>query len=330
MSWHYYTQPLPNILSPYFHRLPLSIHRVETYMTFALEGGGAIACWGPLHLRLVAFLCFAAILSCINTTGSYGFLAQMTMTESLCLLNDTVLRSLLTPLPYGAAVLEFLEWTHHSRVSVAYVLRLHGLFRVAGLSLLPYVPVVLYVGLGLIPIAQVFNYRNPLHLLTPLSTAPLQLYDRAAALPPLSTISPYIQQVWQQLHSLYPYVASFDVALKYAKFVHMTKRRYELVLQGSQDGRTWVEYDWWAKPGNPHRRPALYGPHIPMVPSTHLTALHPSFVSLLLCSLLSCFSPLSLHPPTVGLATLVSRQRACTRPRTARLVRSTVCAIAAG
>ena len=41
--------------------------------------------------------------------------------------------------------------------------------------------------------------------------------------------------------------------------------RYELILQGSHDGNTWTEYDWRAKPGNPHRLPALYGPHIPML-----------------------------------------------------------------
>ena len=45
----------------------------------------------------------------------------------------------------------------------------------------------------------------------------------------------------------------------------MTKRRYELVLQGSHDGQTWSEYGWRAKSGNPHRRPSLYGPHIPML-----------------------------------------------------------------
>ena len=204
MSWHYWTQPLPNILSPYFHRLPLSIHRVETYMTFVLEGGGAFACWGPLHLRLVGFLCFAAILLAINVSGNYGVLAQLTMTEAICLLNDDVVRALLTPLPFGQVVLTFLTSTYYSRLSLAHLLRLDRLFSVAGLSLVPYVPVVLYVVLGLIPIASVFNDRNPLHILTPLSATPLQLYDRAAALPPLSRISPCIRPVWEQLQSLYP------------------------------------------------------------------------------------------------------------------------------
>ena len=225
MRWHFWTQPLPNVLSPYFHRLPLSIHRLETYMTFVLEGGGAIACWGPVHLRLVGFLCFGAILAMINTTGNYGFLAQMTMTEALCLLNDDVVRALLARLPLGGAVLELLMWTYRSKVSLAYVLRLDRVFGVVGLSLVPYVPVVLYVGLGLIPMASVFNNRNPLHILAPLSRRPLQLYEQVVAVPPLSTVSPYIRPIWQQLQSLYPYAASFDLALQYVKFKHMTKRR---------------------------------------------------------------------------------------------------------
>ena len=265
MTWHYWTQPLPNVLSPYFHRLPLAVHRLETYATFVLEGGGAIACWGPLHLRLVGFLCFGAILLMINISGNFGFLAQMTMTEAICLLDDNVITALLRPMPFGGTVLAFLEWAYYSKVSVAYWLRLDRVFKVAGLSLVPYVPVVLYVGLGLIPIASVFNNRNPLHILAPLSTTPLELYDRAAVMPPLSAISPYIRLVWEQLQSLYPYAASFDIALTYVKFRHMTKRRYELIVHGSHDGKTWIEYDWRAKPGNPHRLPGAHGPHIPML-----------------------------------------------------------------
>ena len=71
MSWHYWTQPLPNPLSCYFHRLPMWVHRIETAMTFALEGAGAILCWAPLPGRIVAFFSFAAILAMINITGNY-------------------------------------------------------------------------------------------------------------------------------------------------------------------------------------------------------------------------------------------------------------------
>jgi len=40
-------------------------------------------------------------------------------------------------------------------------------------------------------------------------------------------------------------------------------RRIELSLQGSPDGRKWVEYPFWIKPSNPAVLPAVGLPHIP-------------------------------------------------------------------
>ncbi|CAF4815396.1 unnamed protein product, partial [Rotaria sp. Silwood1] len=38
MSWHYWTQPLSNPLSPIFYRVPASVHAMETYSTYISEG----------------------------------------------------------------------------------------------------------------------------------------------------------------------------------------------------------------------------------------------------------------------------------------------------
>ncbi|CAF3968821.1 unnamed protein product [Rotaria sp. Silwood1] len=47
MSWHYWTQPLSNPLSPIFYRVPASVHAMETYSTYISEGLRALLCYTP-------------------------------------------------------------------------------------------------------------------------------------------------------------------------------------------------------------------------------------------------------------------------------------------
>jgi hypothetical protein len=43
----------------------------------------------------------------------------------------------------------------------------------------------------------------------------------------------------------------------------MTKERPEIVIEGSNDGQTWLAYEFRWKPGDPMRRPAFIEPHQP-------------------------------------------------------------------
>lgn len=47
MDWHYWTMPLPNPLSPYFHRLPKSIHTLEVIATLIIEDPLLLFCFYP-------------------------------------------------------------------------------------------------------------------------------------------------------------------------------------------------------------------------------------------------------------------------------------------
>jgi hypothetical protein len=49
----------------------------------------------------------------------------------------------------------------------------------------------------------------------------------------------------------------------YGLFRVMTRRRPEVVVEGSSDGRTWKAYEFKWKPGDPHRRPQFATPHMP-------------------------------------------------------------------
>lgn len=50
---------------------------------------------------------------------------------------------------------------------------------------------------------------------------------------------------------------------RYGLFAIMTTRRPEIVVEGSDDGRTWKEYEFRWKPGDVERRPRFVAPHQP-------------------------------------------------------------------
>jgi hypothetical protein len=43
----------------------------------------------------------------------------------------------------------------------------------------------------------------------------------------------------------------------------MTRPRYEIIVQGSNDGQDWQNYEFKYKPGDTHRRPQFVAPHQP-------------------------------------------------------------------
>ena len=49
----------------------------------------------------------------------------------------------------------------------------------------------------------------------------------------------------------------------YGLFAVMTTTRPEIVMEGSEDGATWMEYEFKYKPGDVHRRPPWVAPHQP-------------------------------------------------------------------
>jgi hypothetical protein len=55
----------------------------------------------------------------------------------------------------------------------------------------------------------------------------------------------------------------FRLTSSYGLFRVMTKERNEIVVEGSLDGREWKPYAFQWKPGDPARRPAFTGPHMP-------------------------------------------------------------------
>jgi hypothetical protein len=55
----------------------------------------------------------------------------------------------------------------------------------------------------------------------------------------------------------------FRIADRYGLFAVMTRGRYEIEFQGSNDGQTWVPYAFRHKPQDPAKAPGIYAPYQP-------------------------------------------------------------------
>lgn len=55
----------------------------------------------------------------------------------------------------------------------------------------------------------------------------------------------------------------FRIADRYGLFARMTRGRYEIEFQGSNDGKNWTTYNFRNKPQDPHEAPRIYAPYQP-------------------------------------------------------------------
>src|SRR6267142_2517148 len=55
----------------------------------------------------------------------------------------------------------------------------------------------------------------------------------------------------------------FRIANRYGLFARMTRGRYEIEFQGSDDGQTWLIYPFRFKPQDPAKAPGIYAPYQP-------------------------------------------------------------------
>jgi hypothetical protein len=104
--------------------------------------------------------------------------------------------------------------------------------------------------------------------------SPAPIYYRLLAVPPTAAIVllsgvhlvdllPVRRYVPRRARTLAGHLARLHLVNRYGLFAVMTTTRPEIVVEGSRDGHTWVEYAFRYKPGDIHRRPPWVAPHQP-------------------------------------------------------------------
>jgi predicted DCC family thiol-disulfide oxidoreductase YuxK len=76
-------------------------------------------------------------------------------------------------------------------------------------------------------------------------------------------VSTFSGRHWAPSDKIITALAPFEIVNTYGLFAVMTTTRAEIILQGSNDGKTWLPYEFKYKPGDLARRPPWVAPHQP-------------------------------------------------------------------
>lgn len=95
LNYHYFTQPLPNPISWYFHHLPKTIHTFSIMALFTIELIIPFFIFGSRLPRLLAGITFLFFQTLIILTGNYAFFNLLTSFLCLWLIDDNSWPSLL-------------------------------------------------------------------------------------------------------------------------------------------------------------------------------------------------------------------------------------------
>jgi predicted DCC family thiol-disulfide oxidoreductase YuxK len=279
LTVHYQTQPLPTWIGWYTHQLPLWTQRTSTAIMFGIELVLPFFIFGPRRLRLFAGVIFVAFQTLILLTGNYCFFNLLTIVLCLALMDDAALKKIvprrwrfssqgetsgeferaLLPHPhYGeqAGPLPRREGEPSAMQEAVAESQQHvaadpvpcpaltargsesapthvGFYEKRRLG---------WPGVITVPLAFLFCIISLMQLCRTFG-ARIEWPQRLVRL-----------QVW-----LYP-LRTFN---SYGLFAVMTPSRPEIIIEGSSDGVTWLEYEFKYKPGDVRRRPRFVEPHQP-------------------------------------------------------------------
>jgi lipase maturation factor 1 len=230
LTFHFETQPLPTPLAWYAHQLPDWWHRAECAGMFVIELLVPFFLFAPRALRHNAALLLAGFMGVIALTGNYTFFNLLAIALCFFCLDDAWWRPVLS---IGRRLLRFRRQDSHAENNSD---RLPGATANATIS-----PSRFQCRAALVFALFAFALTGVevLGVLFPEIGAPPGYQLAATITSPLR---------------------SFNV---YGLFAVMTHPRCELIFEGSNDGRTWLAYEFPHKPGDPSRRPTWVAPHQP-------------------------------------------------------------------
>lgn len=95
LSYHYFTQPLPNTTAWYFHKLPLWFHKLSALLMFYVELIVPLFIFSPPEIRLFVFTQLFGLQFFIWLTGNLSYLNHLTAVCCVILLHNRFLEPLL-------------------------------------------------------------------------------------------------------------------------------------------------------------------------------------------------------------------------------------------
>ena len=236
LKFHYETQPLPTWIGWYAHQLPGWLQQTSTFLLLAVELALPFLIFAPRRVRRIPCAGFISLQLLILLTGNYCFFNWLTILLCVVLLDDAALENLLptrlwsaiprpptVPSPNCAASNEATESKNPAGPRRRWMLT-----------------------------------KWPIQVMFPLACL--------AVLIPImqSTTGFQVRSFWPHpLVTLFTWVSPLRSFNTYGLFRVMTTNRLEIIVQGSNDGVNWLDYEFKYKPGDPKRRPGFVAPHQP-------------------------------------------------------------------
>lgn len=220
LTYHYWTQCLPNSAAWYVHHAPLWLHKFCCASMLVIEIVAPFLMFIPRRPRLLCFWLQVILQLTIIATGNYTYFNWLTMLLCVSLLDDAAFSKIRRAANCATACSPMAA---RRRAQLGSVIR---------------VPVGLFLGV-----------LGALQVVGTTTTDP-RTY-RSSILP--LKVEEFVETVSWRTRSIN----------SYGLFRNMTKQRYEIVLEGSDDGRDWKPYEFKYKPGDPSRRPPIVAPHQP-------------------------------------------------------------------
>jgi len=236
LKFHYETQPLPTWIGWYAHQLPLSAQKFSTAFVLAIELLLPFLIFAPRLLRRISCAAFVVLQILILLTGNYCFFNFLTILLCVVLLDD-------------AALVRFVPKRWRQQLS-ATSSRQQSLVYASSQD----------DAVAAEQPAKSKRYLRewPIQIMFPLAFL--------AVLVPLvqSSARLRLRVPWPSpLMSVFTWVSPLRSFNTYGLFEVMTTNRLEIIVQGSDDGVHWSDYEFKYKPGAVTSRPKFVEPHQP-------------------------------------------------------------------
>ena len=227
MDEYYQNGPLPTWIGWYVQHLPHWFHAFATGATLVLELGLVWMLFLPRRWRIICFFVVTLWQIPVIITANYTFLNYLVLLLGVLLLDDRFL----------------------TRWLPAWLLRATG---------------------------ERFSSDVAIPMASAEETSSTALRQWRAVKLAITTVmltwvcyATSVQLVWILIPRApfppAPVIAldPFRIANRYGLFAVMTRGRYEIEFQGSNDGQTWTAYPFRYKPQNPAAAPGIYAPYQP-------------------------------------------------------------------
>ena len=239
MDEYYQNGPLPTWIGWYLQHLPHSFHAFTVYATLAMELGLVWMMFLPRRWRIALFFIVTPWQIIVILTANYTFLNYLVLILGVLLLDDRFIQ-------------HFRQFFHscHSEPSAGALARRGSVEEPAATNS---APITQPAARPSLPRAA-YNAAK-----LALAAVMLAWIFYAATVPLLWMFTTAIPFPTSPIAALEP----FRIANRYGLFAVMTRGRYEIEFQGSDDGHDWTAYPFGFKPQDVTKPPGIYAPYQP-------------------------------------------------------------------